>query len=54
LKLPVKKFIFFFLFEKLHSSINRMRSDNDQYQQYNANMQHHIQELNNQVKYIYP
>jgi hypothetical protein len=44
--------ILFFL--KLLSSINQMRSDNDQmhlqYQQYNANVQRHIQELNDQVK----
>ncbi len=34
-----------------------MRSDNDQiqsqYQQYNANVQRHIQELNDQVRFDY-
>lgn len=29
--------------------INRLRSDNEQYQQTNTNMQHHIEELNDQV-----
>jgi len=29
--------------------INRLRSDNEQYQQTNINMQHHIEELNDQV-----
>ncbi|CAF1116206.1 unnamed protein product [Adineta steineri] len=38
--------------EEFLSSISRMRTDNDQYQQYNTNMQHHIQELNDQVKYF--
>lgn len=37
------------LFFKLTLSINRIRSDNEQFQQYNANMQNHIQELNIQV-----
>jgi chromosome segregation ATPase len=38
--------------EELVSSINRIRSDNEQYQEYNLNMQHHIQELNDQVNRI--
>jgi len=50
-----KLFINFFL--KLLSSINQMRSDNEQmqiqYQQYNANVQRHIQELNEQVRLNY-
>ncbi|CAF4409287.1 unnamed protein product, partial [Adineta steineri] len=29
-----------------------MRTDNDQYQQYNTNMQHHIQELNDQINQL--
>ncbi|CAF1055234.1 unnamed protein product [Adineta steineri] len=42
--------------EVLLSSINQMRSDNDQtqlqYQQYNTNVQRHIQELNEQIKQL--
>jgi hypothetical protein len=43
----------FLIFQKLVSSVNRIRSDNEQYQQYNTKMQHHIQELNDQVKIPY-
>ncbi|CAF3971853.1 unnamed protein product [Rotaria magnacalcarata] len=35
--------------EEISSSINRMRSDNEQFQQYNTNMQNHIKELNRQI-----
>ncbi|CAM4895542.1 unnamed protein product [Rotaria socialis] len=35
--------------EEISSSINRMRSDNEQFQQYNINMQNHIKELNQQI-----
>jgi len=45
--------IYFPIFKKLVSSLNRIRSDNEQYQEYNTNMQHHIQELNNQVKHLH-
>ncbi|CAF1116223.1 unnamed protein product [Adineta steineri] len=38
--------------EEFLSSISRMRTDNDQYQQYNTNMQHHIQELNDQINQL--
>ena len=45
---------YFLFFMKLLSTINQMRSDNDQtqlqYQQYNTNVQRHIQELNEQVR----
>jgi hypothetical protein len=43
----------FAIFKKLVSSLNRIRSDNEQYQEYNTNMQHHIQELNDQVQHLH-
>jgi methyl-accepting chemotaxis protein len=48
-----KCFNFFLL--KLLSTINQIRSENDQiesqYQQYNTNIQRHVQELNEQVRF---
>ncbi|UJR13376.1 hypothetical protein I4U23_000393 [Adineta vaga] len=38
--------------EELSSSINRIRSDNEQYQKYNTDMQHHIQDLTNQINQL--
>ncbi|CAF1031218.1 unnamed protein product [Rotaria sordida] len=38
--------------EELLSSINRIRSDSEQYQQYNTNMQNHIQERNEQINQL--
>ncbi|CAF1189613.1 unnamed protein product [Rotaria sordida] len=38
--------------EELLSSINRIRSDSEQYQQYNTNMQNHIQQLNEQINHL--
>jgi len=49
-----KCFNFFLL--KLLSTINQIRSENDQiesqYQQYNTNIQRHVQELNEQVRFL--
>ncbi|CAF1156334.1 unnamed protein product [Adineta ricciae] len=38
--------------EELHSSLNRIRSDNEQYQKHNADMQYHIQDLTNQINQL--